>query len=120
MSAWNLAFVTGVEPTTAASSLPRVAVAVPPQPATTSARNVNERRKDRFMENAPFAADSSRCLTRGQYSIDQSERLRETVLTQRHLAVCGRIDGCVDPAAQVAELVGAEHHLPDAGLAAAE
>jgi hypothetical protein len=34
------------------------------------------------MENAPFAADSSRCLTRGQYSIDQSKRLRETLLAQ--------------------------------------
>jgi hypothetical protein len=37
---------------------------------------------DRFMENAPLAADSSRCLARGQYSIDQSERLRETLFAQ--------------------------------------
>jgi hypothetical protein len=46
------------------------AVDVPPQPAATSASEQSVRRMDRFMENAPFAADSARCLTRGQYSSD--------------------------------------------------
>src|SRR2546421_9036878 len=104
----------------AASLEPRVAVDVPPQPATRSAAERSKRGMSRFMEKAPFAAVSSRCLTRGQYSIDESERLRETVLAQAYLAVGGRVHGRVDPAAQVSQLVGAEHHLADARLAAAE
>ena len=34
----------------------RLAVDVPPQPATTSTRTQNARRIDRFMENAPFCS----------------------------------------------------------------
>src|SRR6059058_1644485 len=104
----------------AASSEPRVAVEVPPQPATTSTTERIARRASRFMEKAPFAAVSSRCLARGQYSIDESQRLWETVLAQRHLVVRNRVDRRVDAAAQVAQLVGAEHHLADARLPAAK
>src|SRR4051794_22718418 len=72
------------------------------------------------MEKAPSAAVSSRCLTRGQYSIDQSECLREAVLPQGDLAVAGRVDGRVDPATQIPQLFRPQHHLPDARLPAAE
>src|SRR6266516_11609 len=52
--------------------------------------------------------------------IDESQRLRETLFSQRHLAVRGGVNGGVDPPPQIAKLFGAEHDLPDAGLAAAE
>src|ERR1700730_505929 len=120
MSPLNWSLVIDWAPTTAASLELSVVVEVPPQPAATSTSEMNARRMDRFIEKAPFAADSSRCLTRGQYSIDQSERLRETVLAQGDLAIRDGVDGGVDPAPQVAQLVGAEHHLPDARLAAAK
>src|SRR5436309_13534187 len=100
MSERNCSLVIACEPTMAASSEPRVAVEVPPQPAATSASKRNARRMNRFMEKAPFAAVSSRCLTRGQYSIDQSKRLREAVLAQAHFPVGGGVDGRRDPAAQ--------------------
>ena len=69
-SDWNWSFVMCAEPTTATSSELRLAVDVPPQPAATSAREPTASRMNRLMEKAPFAAVSSRCLTRGQYSID--------------------------------------------------
>src|SRR5438128_8189540 len=120
MSDRNCSLVIACEPTMAASSEPSLAVDVPPQPAATSASEVSKRRTSRFMEKAPFAAVSSRCLTRGQYSIDQPERLRETILAQAHLPVGGGVDRGVDTSAQVAQLVRAEHHLADARLAAAK
>src|SRR5919198_47351 len=104
------------DPTIAASSELRVAVLVPPQPATASPTARNTRGISRFMKKTPFAAVSSRCLTRGQYSIDQAERLRETLLAQADLAVRRRVDRGVDAAAQVAQLVRAEDHLADARL----
>src|SRR5438094_310426 len=120
MSERNCSFVIACEPTMAASSEPRVAVDVPPQPATTSATERIARRMSRFMEKAPFAAVSSRCLTRGQYSIDQPERLREAVLAQAHLPVGNRVDRGIDPAAKISQLVRAEHNLAHARLATAE
>src|SRR6266540_828875 len=120
MSAWNFSFGICFEPTTATSSVPKVALEVPPQPAARSASKANAKRPSRFMEKAPFAADFSRCLARGQYSIDQSKRLREAFLTQTHLAVGRRVDGGIDAQSQVAQLRRAEHHLPHARLAATE
>src|SRR5712691_8328583 len=121
MSDWNWSFVISFDPAMAASLEPRFAVEVPPQPAASSASEVSAiRAMGRFMEKAPFAAVYSRCLARGQYSIDQSERLWETIFAERHLVVRDRVDGGVDTAAQVAQLVRAEHHLAHAGLPAAE
>src|SRR5207302_2103911 len=108
------------EPTTATSLEPRPAVLVPPQPAARSATEANAKRSSRLMEKAPFAAVSSRCLARGQYSIDQSERLGEAVLAHADLVIRRRVDRRVDTAAQVAQLRRPEHHLPDARLAAAK
>src|SRR5256885_16153745 len=62
----------------------------------------------------------SRCLARGQYSIDQSERLRETVLAQADLAVRGRVHRRVDTPAQVAQLCVPGHPLADPRLAPPE
>src|SRR2546425_11180892 len=120
MSDRNCSLVIACEPTMAASSEPSLAVEVPPQPAATSASEVSKRRTSRLMEKAPFAAVSSRCLARGQYSIDQSERLWEAVLAQADLAVRSCVDGRVDAATQVAELGGAQHHLANARLPPAE
>src|SRR3989440_8279664 len=120
MKVWNWSLVMCCEPTTTTSLELRDAVVVPPQPAARSARDANASRRSRLMEKAPFAAVSSRCLARGQYSIDQSQRLWEAVLAQAHLAIRCRVDGGVDTAAEIAQLRRAEHHLPDARLAAAE
>src|SRR5215210_5132192 len=109
------------EPATATSSEPRLAVdPEPPQPVTTSTSKTRARRASRFMEKAPFAAVSSRCLARGQYSIDQSERRWKTLLPQTDLVVRGRVDGGVDAPAEVAQLFGAEHHPTDGCLATPE
>src|SRR5688572_32765924 len=102
MIAWNCSFVTSFDPTTATSSGPSAAVPVPPQPAATSASVVSARKASRVMEKAPFAAFSSRCPARGQYSIDQSERLGKTFLAHADLAAGDRVDGGVDAAAEVA------------------
>src|SRR5207244_7683358 len=120
MSASSWSLVICFEPTTAASLDERLAVDVPPQPAATSASVVSARRRRFLMEKAPFAAVSSRCLARGQYSIDEPERLGKTLFAQAHLTVGNRVDGGVHAAAQVTELVGAEHHLAHARLPAAE
>src|SRR4249919_3991043 len=102
------------------------------------------------MEKAPFAADSSRCLTRGQYSsdarrvrspapqmtrlgerlrtscthglegVDKAERRREAFLSQAHLVARPRVHRGVDMATEIAQLLGAEHHLAHARLASAE
>src|SRR5437868_6867843 len=79
------------EPTTATSLELRLAVLVPPQPAASSATEANAKRSSRLMEKAPFAAVSSRCLARGQYSIDQSERLGEAVLAHADLVIRRRV-----------------------------
>src|SRR6266511_5487926 len=112
--------VISCEPTSATSSVPSVALDVPPQPAATSASGMSARRRARFMEKAPFAAVYSRCLARGQYSIDKSERLRKALFAQADLAIRRRVDRGVDAPAQVAQLGRAEHHLSDTRLAAAE
>src|SRR5947207_2181926 len=119
MSAANCSFVTCCEPATATSLSSRVALEDPPQPAT-SAREQTARKASRFMEKAPCAADSSRCPARGQYSIDQSKRLRKSLLAQADLVVRRGVYGGVDAPTQVAELAGSEHHLTDARLPAAE
>src|SRR2546427_6211924 len=120
MSASSWSLVICFEPTTAASPEARLAVDVPPQPAATSASVVSASRRRRLMEKAPFAAVSSRCLARGQYSIDEPKCLGKTLFAQAHLAVGNRVDRGVHASAQVAELVGAEHHLAHACLPAAE
>src|ERR671936_2977010 len=107
-------------PTTATSLALSDAVGVPPQPAARSASAAHAKRSARLMEKAPFAAVSSRCLARGQYSIDQSERLWEAVLAEADLAIRRRVDRGVDAAAQISQLRRPQHHLPDARLAAAE
>src|SRR6266516_7810301 len=72
------------------------------------------------MEKAPSAADCSRCLARGEYSIDQPKRLGEAFLPQRDLPVGDRVDRRRDFGAQRAQLSGAENNLAHARTAAAE
>src|SRR5919198_4919939 len=62
----------------------------------------------------------SRCLARGEYSIDQPQRLWKSLLAQRDLAVRDRVDRGGDAVAERAQLAGPEHELADAGAAPAE
>src|ERR671934_2346055 len=60
----------------------------------------------------------SRCLARGEYSIDQSQRLWKTLLAKGDLAVRDGVDGGREAVAHRAQLAGAEDDLPDARTAA--
>src|SRR5919204_1265459 len=62
----------------------------------------------------------SRCLARGEYSIDQSQRLWKALLAQRDLTVGHGVDGGRHLVAHGAELTRAEHDLTDARAPAAE
>src|ERR671930_686036 len=71
-------------------------------------------------KKAPFAAESSRCPARGEYSIDQPQRLWEAFLPERDLAVRDSVDGGRDAIAQRPQLAGAEDDLAHARAPAAE
>src|SRR5262245_16906842 len=62
----------------------------------------------------------SRCLARSHYSIDQPQRLRETLLPKGDFAVGDGIHSRRHLPAQRTHFVRAEHHLTDARAAAAE
>src|ERR687888_1965973 len=104
------------------SAEPSVAVPPPPQAAARSrtTRASPARSVRCFIEKAPFAADSSRCPARGQYSIDQTERLREALFAERDLTVGDRVDGGRNAVAEASQLARAEDDLPDAHTAAAK
>src|ERR671927_531257 len=95
---------------------PRVAVPPPPHAArrSTTTRASAARNVRCFMEKPPFAADSSRCPAGGQYSIDQSERLRKTVLAERDLTVRDRVDRSRHTVPERPQLTRAQDDLPDA------
>src|SRR5438105_828844 len=63
----------------------------------------------------------SRRLAGLQDSIDQPECLGKSIVApEAHFPRPYGVDGRVDSAPQLLELAGAEHQLPDRGLAAAE
>src|SRR5919201_3933152 len=62
----------------------------------------------------------SRCLARGEYSIDQPQRLWKTLLAQGSFAVGDGVDGGRDAIPHSAQLAGAEDDLADARTSAAE
>ena len=63
---------------------------------------------------------ASGCQARLQDSIDQLDRPVEGVAPQRHLALRARVDGGVEAAADLAQLVRSEHERADRRTAAAE
>src|SRR5581483_2518638 len=101
-------------PTTATSPLASLAEDAPPQAATSSTKGSTKTR-----ERSLMGMRTSCRLTRGQHSIEQSDRPGELAVAERHLAPRARVDGGVDASAKLAQLGRAEHDRPHRRASAA-